>query len=663
MKKLFYATTMIFSVNYLHSLTLNESIKEVMHNNPIIKERLSNYRSTLQDYNIANSEYYPQIDLVLSGGKQKSNSKTTSFEDKDLDVYENSIVVTRNIFNGFATQNNVAYQNNLVLASAHHYIEKTNSVIYSLISAYIEVLKQDKLVTHSQKSLTSHEKIYKKIKKAFRSGDAILSEVQKIQSSVSLAQSNLIVQKNNLMDATYNLYKILGRRPIVSELKEPNFNIPLPKDSIDAITYALSHNPSIIVSDYNIKSAKSKYLQAKQIYYPKLDLKVKRSWRNNTSGIEGKDTQESAMLTLSYNLYRGGSDSARIQKQVSVIHQEVENKRIVKRDLIQSLELSWSAYTMIDQQINYLKDYQSYSQKTLNLYYSEYDSGKRTLLDLLSSENDLIKSDSELTKAKYDLLLSKYRILNNMGTLVSAITKDDYVASKEVGLKDNLFNTKKDTLSISLDSDNDKITDNIDLCDNSLLNSSVLAHGCYNFRLDTDGDGVDSYKDQCLQTPKGVEVDKDGCAVDLDEDGVKDYEDECLDTPLNQEVDLTGCKALKTTNIKDWLDSHETINTSIKKDTPLKMSYNIKKDETLSQVHSSAEYYTAQLALFKSISNAKRFLSNLPKQMKENGYIKQTEKNYYSVRFSKVNKNNISNLKNILKYHQFNNAFIIKTKD
>jgi len=48
---------------------------------------------------------------------------------------------------------------------------------------------------------------------------------------------------------------------------------------------------------------------------------------------------------------------------------------------------------------------------------------------------------------------------------------------------------------------------------------------------DSDGDGVPDRKDECPDTPPGVEVDENGCPFDRDGDGVPDYKDDCPDTP------------------------------------------------------------------------------------------------------------------------------------
>lgn len=80
---------------------------------------------------------------------------------------------------------------------------------------------------------------------------------------------------------------------------------------------------------------------------------------------------------------------------------------------------------------------------------------------------------------------------------------------------------------------------------------------------DSDGDGVPDYRDKCPDTPKGAKVDADGCEIkpaaaapaapapapasaaktdgDSDGDGVPDAKDKCPDTPKGAQVDHNGC--------------------------------------------------------------------------------------------------------------------------
>ncbi|MDD7805697.1 MAG: hypothetical protein PUP46_09100 [Endozoicomonas sp. (ex Botrylloides leachii)] len=46
--------------------------------------------------------------------------------------------------------------------------------------------------------------------------------------------------------------------------------------------------------------------------------------------------------------------------------------------------------------------------------------GKRTLLDLLDTENELFQSSQSLTEATYEEVSSRYRILSGIGQLLNA---------------------------------------------------------------------------------------------------------------------------------------------------------------------------------------------------------------------------------------------------
>lgn len=91
-----------------------------------------------------------------------------------------------------------------------------------------------------------------------------------------------------------------------------------------------------------------------------------------------------------------------------------------------------------------------------------------------------------------------------------------------------------------LDSDGDGVPDYLDKCRGTEKGVKVDANGCPVFN-DADKDGVIDEMDKCPGTPAGVKVDANGCPVDSDGDGVADYLDKCPDTPKGAKVDAAGC--------------------------------------------------------------------------------------------------------------------------
>ncbi len=541
----------IFSSS-LFGLSLKESVVEVLNTNPVIQERLKNFRATQQDLNIANSEYYPQLDFRMavgytSAGTLKDGDDSDynhNVTDQDYGNYETSLTLTQNLFDGFGTTHKVNYEEARILASAYNYIEKSNDVAFKMIDAYVNVMRSKELTQTARENVQINETIYKKVKDLFESGLTTDSEVKKIQSSLSLARSNLTVQKNNARDSEYSFRRVLGRMPLVHEMKRPEFNIAMPESIERAAMYSVEHNPSLLVSRYNIKGAQELYKQRQKDYYPTVDLEVSQFYNDveTANSFDSPDDRFRARVVLNYNLFRGGADKANIQKHLSKISQEIDIKRDLKRQVIEGLDLSWNAYTMIGDQLKDLREYSSYSESTLKLYEEEYDLGRRSLLDLLASQNDVINSRSQIITAEYDQLFAKYRILDAMGLLVTAIAGDANKHASNV----NLYSQDEaleilDTLPVELDADNDEIPDNLDLCDNSLKENNIMPYGCKKMMRDSDGDGVINAKDACLLTPLNAKVSPDGCALDSDFDGVKDYADECPNTPIGYTVDDKGC--------------------------------------------------------------------------------------------------------------------------
>lgn len=521
------------SLATLQALTLQEAVNEVIENNPQVQERLKNYRAVEQDINIADSGYLPQLDYRGAIGHKETGHLADSLPRGSFDVYENSLVLTQNIFNGFGTLYQVNYEKTRAVAAAYNYVEKANDIALKMVYAYMDVLRAQELYETSKENVANNEEIYAKVYDLFISGLAARSEVDKIQSSLSLSRSNLTVKRNNLFDKVLSMRRILGRHAYPNELEKPVFSAKLPSTYLRASMFAMKHNPSLMVSQYNLKGAQELYKQRRKNYYPTLDLELSQVYNDNLDSFTGQDDRFQAMLVLNYNLYRGGADSAEVQKNISKINQEVELQRDIRRQVVEGLDLSWTAYKMLKVQLNDLYKFQSFAYSTLTLYEDEYDLGQRSLLDLLAAQNDFFNAQTQIINAEYDRMLAKYRILDAMGVMVLAISGKDVGYYENVNLKkgddDNSSEGEIDEIPVYLDADHDKIPDSIDMCPNSEANATVMPNGCVDKIGDIDDDGVKDDEDMCPFTPLGFEVDTKGCP--------KNFKMDLTFKPLSNEVE------------------------------------------------------------------------------------------------------------------------------
>ncbi len=498
-----------FLTTEVSALSLKESISEAIETNPVVQERLSNFRSTQQDLDIAKSEWLPSLDYRATIGRNnggdifKSNPGKEwkqNASDASYANYTNSLKLTQNIFNGFSTTSKIDYQEARILASANHYVENVNDIAFQMSGAYIDVLRSYQLLQNAKDAVAINQKIYEDVQSLYDQGLTTKSEMTKIYAALALAKSNLVVQQNNTIDREFRFKRVLGRDVDVRELSLPALDILMPSDIDEASKLAIENNPSLIVSHYNTKAAEALYVQKKSKYYPSVDIEAEQLLDNHSKShgkgapYESVDDRQRIMLVLNWNLFNGLADQADIQKSRSEINREVETHKDLKRQTIEGLSLSWSAYELLGEQLKDLYNYYDYSKDTLESYQSEYEMGRRTLLDLLSAQNDLISSKSQIINAQMDKLFAQYRILDAMGLLVkSVLDEDEY--KKVIDPTINPFVEQKDTLE-------DK--------EDTIVYSGARAEAI----LDSDFDGVADELDKCPNTPFGIPVDENGCELD-----------------------------------------------------------------------------------------------------------------------------------------------------
>lgn len=535
----------------LSALTLEESIQESLRSHPVVKERLNNFRATQQDLKIATAEYLPSVDLRASIGYNHAGEilgrDRVKSGDYDYTNYESSLIITQNLFNGFGTRSKVDYQEARIMAAAYNYIEKTNDVAFRTVGAYLNVLRAKELVGTARENVEINTDLFNKVKELYEGGLTTKSEMNKINSSLSLAKSNLTVQENNFRDTLATFRRMVGRNVDPMSLERPSLKLLMPESLERAASIAIDNNPSILVGRYNTKGAQSLMRERTKGFYPKVDLEVSQFLNDanqNNNGFDQADDRFRARLVMNYNLYRGGADRAEEQKGISTINQEMQIMLESKRQALEGIEFSWNAYQYIQKQLKDLYDYRKYSETTLDLYKDEFDMGRRSMLDLLSAQNDLITSRQNIINAEYDELFARYRILDAMGLMVVSVLGDVSEYSSKVNLGTGKAQIINDLIPVKLDQDNDGITDNLDLCDNSKTGDVIMPYGCTKEKQmdlsikpkalpkkvtppvpapvpapapaepvdgDGDGDGVLDSKDQCPNTPKGYEVDESGC--------------------------------------------------------------------------------------------------------------------------------------------------------
>lgn len=403
----------------LHALTLQEGLDEAISRHPKVQEKLYQYKDALEDLRISESSYMPSLDYTGYLAREKTDISSLH---QTLTTYEHSLQVTQNLFNGFSSTHEVEYQKSRVLMSAHAYIATTNEIAYQFVESYNRVLHAQKMANIAKNSVEFQQAMHKTVETlSAKLGKQADSEMAKIETALLLARSNDVVAQHHLEETLFNLERIIGRRIEVAEVQSFDVSMTLPKGYEEAYVFAKGHHPLSFVNQYAIKAAHAKHQEAYHAYYPKVDAYVRQSWSDNTDGEAFTKEQHAMGVIVSYNLYKGGADAARIEKNALAFRQKETLSEMFFRTLYEQNRLSWSSKIYLSQQLNILEHTVKTSYKTRELYAQEYAKNRRSLLELLVAHNEYIAAQTQTIQAEHDLIFAHYRILDAMGSMVQTI--------------------------------------------------------------------------------------------------------------------------------------------------------------------------------------------------------------------------------------------------
>ncbi|NAW59516.1 MULTISPECIES: TolC family outer membrane protein [unclassified Vibrio] len=403
------------------SQTLEQAVANALATNPNIKASYNEFVSKKYDADAATGAYLPKLDLDAGIGYE--NVDLTSGTENELTRKEASLTLTQLLWDGNATLNDIDRTSADAESVRFQLIADAQDIALQIAKTYLDATKAFEVLQLSESNLRVHEDIYEDIKKRVDSGIGSTADLSQVEARLAKAHGNLLAAQNNLYDTHTQFKTLVGETPQgLTFPRADHAKLPFTVD--DALSNAYKHHPVIKVAQADVDSARFQYEQSKGVNYPTLSVEAAQSWRDDAAGIEGESKEFSAMLRMRYNLYNGGSDADRTQSAAYQMNKAKDFRDRTYRSVEEGLRLSWSALTFTSKQKQFLANHVDSASDTVIAYEKQYKLGKRTLLDVLNTENELFDARKGYLDAKYDEQYAKYRVLNATGGLLDALLVD-----------------------------------------------------------------------------------------------------------------------------------------------------------------------------------------------------------------------------------------------
>ncbi|WP_411994435.1 TolC family outer membrane protein [Agarivorans sp. DSG3-1] len=413
------ASGLLMGSNLACAQSLEQAVAKVLTEHPQLQSSFNQFKASTEQYQGAKGGYYPTVDLTAGAGW--GQSETENFGVNSANPTEVGVSIRQLLFSGFSTTGEVSRTENEARADQWLLYNDAENIALRVVDVYLEVVKQEQLLELADSNLQTHLAIQKDIKKRTDSGVGSSADLTQVNGRVARATTNALSAKNNLLDAQTQFLRVVNTLP--NDLVLPGADIALlPADLDAALAAALDVHPTLKAAQFDVAAANAQNTVAKASNYPEIAVELDGNWDRNQNGFDDtKDYELAAMLRLRYNLFNGGSDAAEIRRSAYDVNRAKAVGDDAYRQVTEGTRLAWNAWDVLVRQKSFLQQHVEASFQTVEAYKKQFNLGKRSLLDVLNTENELFEAQNEFIGADIDELRAKYRLLNATGLLLEAL--------------------------------------------------------------------------------------------------------------------------------------------------------------------------------------------------------------------------------------------------
>jgi len=405
--------------------TLEQALVETYNTNPQILAERANLRAVDEGVDQALAGWRPTLIFNGSAGKQQFENTPQTQTELPQGVNEPRSMdfkLTQPLYQGGQTVAKTAQAEDSVQAERAHLIATEGSVLFSTISAYLDVLRDQAVVDLDKSSEDLLTQTLNQTRAQFNVGILTRTDVSQAEARLAAATALRQQDEGTLASDRANYARYVGHAP--GALVQPNLVPALPATRDEALGMAAIKNPNVISALFSEEASRDFVTATEAQLLPSLNLVGEVNRTDDPTQLMGHETtfgMVSAQVTMP--IYEGGliySQSRQAKQQVAESKNLTDDAR---RFAVQGATSAWE--TIQAQRANV--DSQTAAIAADATAYegtkAQQSVGVRTILDVLNAEQELFADKVNLVKAQHDLVVAEFNLAQQMGRLTAVDLK------------------------------------------------------------------------------------------------------------------------------------------------------------------------------------------------------------------------------------------------
>jgi len=405
-------------------VSLKDAIGVAVNSNPEIAQAQYNTEAIEFERKQAQGLFAPRVDIEASAGIRHLDNPTRSslgIDHQELYPLEAQARGEWILFDFGRRRGELLRQAARVDGASLRVVERSEFIALQVARQYLDVLLQQRVVAASQDNVTFHQSLVNDLGTGVQQGSISVADQQQAQERLQAAMVRQTEAEFALEEAQITLRRLTGLD--ISQVQmPPTLAESMPGSADEAVGLARTENPKVRESQADVDAAHALASSAKGDLFPRIGVDVVGRAGDDIDGFRGTTKDIQGRVFLRWNIFDGGINRAKYQEMVRRASEARYRLYQVTREAEEDVRTAWSSVRTQGRVLQDLSTQSRVSDDLLLSYRSQFNVGRRSLLDVLDAQNTRYNVQVRLETARFSEVFARYQTLASVNRFLTAMS-------------------------------------------------------------------------------------------------------------------------------------------------------------------------------------------------------------------------------------------------
>ncbi|MEE4317548.1 MAG: TolC family protein [Erythrobacter sp.] len=416
-------SSMVMAQNEAGPVSMREAIETAIASNPEIAQAQMNTEAIQFEREQAQSLYFPTIDVEASAGVRRLENATRralGIANNWLNPLEAQVRGDWTLFDFGRRRGELLRQAARVDGASLRVLERSEFIALQVARQYLNILLQERIVAAATDNVLFHEQMTASLSEGVSQGSISIADLQQAEERLQAAIVLKSEAEEDLTNAKTSLQRLTGLDITRANLP-PALAQNLPASEEMAIGQARTANPLVREAQADVDAANALVMSAKGELAPRIGVDVTGRIGEDIDGFRGETNDVQGRVYIRWQLFDGGRRAAQVQEMTRRASEARFRLHDRVREAEEDVRNAWTAMTTQKSVFSALERQSQVSDDLLLSYRSQFNIGRRSLLDVLDAQNTRFNTQVRRETARFSELFAQYQVLAATNNFLNAL--------------------------------------------------------------------------------------------------------------------------------------------------------------------------------------------------------------------------------------------------